>query len=140
MDVMLLGLAAIFILWPMLEIMILIKLGEFLGFWSAFILVVGTGFLGAWLARLEGARTWFNVQQALRSGQMPGEQVIDAFLILVSGILLITPGFLTDITGLLLLIPQTRFWFKKWLRKKFDAMLRQASETGSSAEIRFFNR
>lgn len=137
---MLLGLAAFFILWPMLEIMILIKLGEFLGFWSAFVLVIGTGFLGAWLARLEGARTWFNVQQALRSGQMPGEQVIDAFLILVSGILLITPGFLTDIAGLLLLIPYTRFWFKKWLRKKLNAMLRQASETGSSAEIRFFNR
>jgi len=128
----------IFIGIPVIEMMILIKLGEIYGFWGTFMLVIFTGFLGAFLAQLEGLRAWLNIQQAMAAGDIPGEQMIDALLIFVAGIVLITPGLLTDVAGFLLLIPQTRFWFKRWLRKKFDEMLKRSRETGSGSDFRFF--
>jgi len=120
----------IFIGIPFIEMMILIKLGEIFGFWTTLWIVILTGILGATLARLEGMRAWINLQNALNQGEMPGEHMIDALLILVAGIVLITPGLLTDLAGFLILIPWTRTLFKRWLRKKFDEMRRRAEEGG----------
>ena len=83
-------------------------------------MIIITGFVGAYLARLQGIHTLLKIQSNLQQGIMPAEELIDALLILVAGIVLLTPGFLTDAAGLLLLIPQIRFYFKRWLRKKFD--------------------
>src|SRR3989338_1306235 len=110
----------IFISIPLLEILILIKMGEAVGFWPTVWMVIVTGFVGALIARIEGFRTWIAIQEELRAGRVPGEKLIDAAILLIAGILLITPGLLTDIAGLLLVIPITRYWFKRWLRKKFD--------------------
>ncbi|MFH1800913.1 MAG: FxsA family protein [Candidatus Omnitrophota bacterium] len=129
----------LFIAVPLIEVLILIKMGEVFGFWSTVLLVVVTGFLGAFLARIEGFRTWLNIQQELRQGQLPAEKLIDALLLFGAGLLLITPGVLTDIMGFLLLIPATRYLFKRWLRKKFEDILR-SSQNGGSADIRFFIR
>ena len=125
---------------PFLEMMILIKLGEIFGFWATLWLVILTGVIGATLARMEGLKAYLNLQRALQAGDMPGEHMMDALLILIAGLVLITPGLLTDIAGFLILIPWTRFWFKKWLRKKFDDMMRRSREGGGgSFDARFFN-
>ena len=117
---MLLKLFLAFTIIPVLEIYLLIKLGSFLGALNTVIIVILTGIIGAYLAKLEGLHTMTKVREALNRGEMPAEGMLDALLILVAGIVLLTPGFLTDIAGLLILIPQTRFLFKRWLRKKFD--------------------
>jgi len=128
----------IFVGIPLIEMMILIKLGAVMGFWNTMLLVIGTGVLGAYLARIEGMRTWLNIQNAMKAGDMPAEKMIDAFLILIAGVLLITPGLLTDITGFLLLVPQSRFLFRQWLRKKFDEALKRAREQGNNPNFRSF--
>ena len=117
---MLLKLFLAFTIIPVLEIYLLIKLGTFLGAMNTVIIVILTGIIGAYLAKLEGLHTMTKVREALNRGEMPAEGMLDALLILVAGIVLLTPGFLTDISGLLMLIPQTRMLFKRWLRKKFD--------------------
>ena len=118
---MLLKLFLAFTIIPVLEIYLLIKLGTFLGALNTVVIVILTGILGAYLARLEGLHTMIKVREGLNRGEMPAEGMLDALLILVAGIVLLTPGFLTDIAGLLILIPQTRLVFKRWLRKKFNA-------------------
>lgn len=109
-----------FTLIPALEIYILITVGNTIGALNTLIVIILTGVAGAYLAKLEGMYTLFKIQTNLQQGIMPAEELIDALIILVAGIVLLTPGFLTDITGLLLLIPQVRFFVKRWLRKKFD--------------------
>jgi UPF0716 protein FxsA len=118
---MLLKLFLAFTLIPVLEIYLLIKLGTYLGALNTVIIVILTGIIGAYLAKLEGLHTMTKVREGLNRGEMPAEGLLDALLILVAGIVLLTPGFLTDLAGLLILIPQTRLLFKRWLRKKFDA-------------------
>ena len=120
----------IFIGIPLAEMMILIKLGEVMGFWPTLGLVIVTGFIGALAARLQGFYAYTSIQNELRAGRMPAEQMIDALLIFVAGILLITPGLLTDLTGFSLLVPFIRFHFKQWLRKKFDKWMRGQGPQG----------
>ena len=109
-----------FTLIPAAEIYLLIKIGSSIGALNTLLVIIITGFVGAYLARLQGMRTLLKIQSNLQQAIMPAEELIDALIILVAGIVLLTPGFLTDATGLLLLIPQVRFYFKRWLRKKFD--------------------
>ncbi|GAK54769.1 FxsA cytoplasmic membrane protein [Candidatus Vecturithrix granuli] len=105
---------------PALEIYILITVGSMIGAFNTLILIILTGVTGAYLAKLEGMHTVLKIQANLQQGIMPAEELIDALIILAAGLMLLTPGFLTDITGLLLLIPQVRFYVKRWLRKIFD--------------------
>lgn len=109
-----------FTLIPALEIYLLMTIGGLIGALNTLVVILLTGFAGAYLARLEGLRTFMNIQRNLQQGIMPAEELIDALLILVAGIVLLTPGFLTDAAGVLLLIPQIRVHIKRWLRKKFD--------------------
>jgi UPF0716 protein FxsA len=118
----------VFIGIPFIEMLILIKLGEVMGFFWTIMLVIGTGFLGALAARIQGVKAWMVLQQELQSGRMPGEQMIDALLIFISGLMLMTPGLLTDIAGFLLLIPTTRSWIKKWVKNKIDQHLNRQRE------------
>ncbi len=117
---MLLKLFLAFTLIPIVEIYFLIELGRMIGPLSTIALVLGTGFAGAWLAREQGMQTMFRVKNNLQQGVMPAEDLLDGFLILIAGIVLLTPGLLTDCTGIFLLIPAVRFRFKRYLRKKFD--------------------
>jgi len=123
---------------PILEILILIKLGRAFGFWNTVFLVIGAGLLGAALARFEGMRSWSNFQKALQKKEMPGEHVVDALIIYFAGILLIVPGLLTDLAGIFLLIPWTRFFAKRWLRVQFDRMIR--NRQGSRTHFNYFIR
>ncbi len=93
---------------PLIEIYILMKIGARLGAINTIALVVITGTAGAYLARLQGMRVMFHVRTSIQQGIIPEDDILDAFLILIAGIVLITPGLITDITGLILLIPKTR--------------------------------
>ena len=118
---MLLKLFLAFTIIPFIEIYLLIKIGSYLGAFNTVVIVILTAFLGALLARYQGFQTMLRVRESLERGEMPAEELIDALLILLAGIVLLTPGFLTDLAGLMILIPSTRLMFKRWLRKKFDA-------------------
>jgi UPF0716 protein FxsA len=113
----------LFILVPLLELYILIKIGGALGAFQTVALVVFTALLGVVLVRFEGLRTLQQIRQSLSQGIVPAEEMVDGVLIFVGGILLITPGVLTDLFALVLLIPYTRTIFKRWLRRRFDHMV-----------------
>lgn len=119
---MLFRLFLLFTLIPMIELYLLIQVGTVIGGFNTILLVIITGFAGAWLARMEGMNTMFKVRQNLNQGLMPAEELLDALIILIAGLVLITPGLITDFFGLLLLWPVTRNRFKRFLRKKFDEM------------------
>ncbi len=99
---MLLKLFLAFTLIPFAEIYLLIKVGAVIGAFNTVALVILTGFIGAYLARMQGMQTMFRVRSSLQQGNMPAEDLIDALLIFVAGIVLLTPGFLTDAGGLIL--------------------------------------
>lgn len=111
-----------FTLIPVIELYLLIKVGTVIGGFNTILLVLLTGFIGAWLARLEGMNTMLKLRTNLQQGLMPAEELLDAVIIFVAGVLLITPGLVTDCFGLLLLWPVTRNKFKQMLRKKFDEL------------------
>jgi UPF0716 protein FxsA len=69
------------------------------------------------------------VRESLNRGELPAEEMLDAMLIFVAGVVLLTPGFLTDAAGLAILVPRARYWFKRWLRKKFDEWLEASGGT-----------
>jgi UPF0716 protein FxsA len=125
-----------FTLVPFIEIYLLIKIGAQVGAFNTILIVILTGLLGASLARLEGVKTMTKVRESLNRGELPAEEMLDAMLIFVAGVVLLTPGFITDLTGLALLVPQARFWFKRWLRKKFDEWLDKTNGKGGMS-IRF---
>ncbi len=120
---MLLKLFLAFTLIPVAEIYLLIKVGGIIGALNTVVLVVATGFAGAYLARLQGMQTMLRVRSSLQQGVMPAEEMLDAVLIFAAGIVLLTPGFITDAFGLLLLVPHTRLQFKHYLRKRLDAWM-----------------
>lgn len=114
-----------FTLIPLAELYLLITVGSQIGAMPTIALVLLTGVAGAWLARMQGMATMIRVRQNLQQGVMPAEELLDAFIILAAGVVLLTPGFLTDIAGLLLLIPYTRNAFKRWLRRSLDKWTRR---------------
>ncbi|MGD8503747.1 MAG: FxsA family protein [Syntrophobacterales bacterium] len=125
-----------FTLIPFIEIYLLIKIGAQVGAFNTILIVIVTGLLGASLARLEGIKTMTKVRESLNRGELPAEEMLDAMLIFTAGVVLLTPGFLTDLAGLTLLVPKARYWFKRWLRKKFDEWLVKGSGKGGTS-IRF---
>jgi UPF0716 protein FxsA len=112
----------LFTLVPLTELYILLEIGSYLGALNTILLIIFTGILGAYLARLEGIRTIHQISRNLATGVVPAEEMVDAVLIFVAGVVLVTPGVITDVMGFLLLIPYTRTIFKRWLRKKFNNM------------------
>ncbi len=120
---MIVKLFLLFTLVPLAELYILLEIGSYLGALNTILLIVITGVLGALLARLEGIRTVRQIAQNLSKGIVPAEEMVDGVLIFIAGVVLVTPGVLTDVAGLLLLIPYTRTIFKRWLRKKFDRVV-----------------
>ncbi len=117
---MLLKLFLAFALIPVLEIYLLIKIGYYLGALNTVIVVIVTALLGASLARHEGIRTMTRVREGLNRGELPADEMLDAVLIFIAGIVLLTPGFITDLAGIVILIPNSRFWLKRWLRRRLD--------------------
>jgi UPF0716 protein FxsA len=97
-----------FVVVPLVEIFVLIQVGQVIGPWWTILLLIGASVLGTWLIRREGSRSWAALQEALQTGRMPARELADAGLILIGGTLMLTPGFVTDIVGVLLILPLTR--------------------------------
>jgi UPF0716 protein FxsA len=120
MGSMLAKLLLIFITVPLLEIMLFIEIGSRIGTLMTLLIVALTAILGATLAHREGLKAWWRIQDKLYQGEMPNAELLDGVLILIAGAVLLTPGFLTDAIGFVLLYPGTRQPVKSWLRHKFS--------------------
>lgn len=108
---------------PALEIALLVLSGNYIGVWPTVGLVILTGVLGAWLAKKEGLHTIRLAQLQLSQGEVPSGVILDGLCILVGGVVLLTPGFITDLMGFYLLIPQTRSTAKALLMRIFQRMI-----------------
>jgi UPF0716 protein FxsA len=118
-------LALVFVVLPVIEIYVLIQIGQVIGAWWTVLLLVADGLFGSWLMKREGTRAWAALTTALRSGKMPARELADGALILVGGTLLVTPGFVSDIFGLFFVLPITRplarAWLTRFLTRRFLA-------------------
>lgn len=110
---------------PLIELYLLLTLGQFIGPWYTVLIVITTGLVGALLAKLEGMRVWYQVQQELQQFKMPGDRLIDGVLVLIGGVLLITPGVLTDVLGFSLIIPPSRAVIREIVKKKMGKKVSQ---------------
>lgn len=117
------------ILVPACEIGVLIWSGKTFGLIPTILLIVATGVGGAYLAKYQGLKTARKVQEQLGRGIMPGEELIDGICVLVGGIFLLTPGFLSDIFGFILLLPPTRKIIKPGLKKMFTKWMNRNTVT-----------
>ena len=109
----------VFIFVPVMEIYVLLSVGSLIGLWPTIGLILATGIAGAQLARVQGISVLFSIQQELAQGRMPTSELIDAAMILAGGLLLLTPGFCTDLKGFLLLAPFSRKPLKQYLARIF---------------------
>lgn len=116
-----------FVLVPVVELALLIQVGRMVGLWPTVLLVLGTGALGAALARREGMRVVLGFQQELASGRLPHQTLLDGVSVLVGGVLLLAPGFLTDLLGLALLFPATRRWIQARARRRLETAVQQGT-------------
>ncbi|WP_397539597.1 FxsA family protein [Rummeliibacillus pycnus] len=110
------------ILVPIIEIAVVLLSGKLIGTIPTLLLIVVTGVLGLYLAKTQGFKSFQQLKTAIERGQAPGDAIIDGMLTFIGSIVLILPGFISDIIGVLLVVPTTRKLFKPaiyyWLRKK----------------------
>lgn len=118
---MLLKLFLAFTLIPIAEIYLLVRVGEYIGALNTVAMVVLTGVVGATLARVQGVHTLYKIRTSLQQRKIPSRELMDAVLILLAGILLLTPGFITDTAGIVLLLPMGRAAVRKQLLKKIGS-------------------
>lgn len=117
----------LFVLVPVIELALLIQIGRAIGLLPTVGLVLLTGAAGAWLARAEGVRVFFSFQNELQTGRVPGQAVFDGLCVLVGGALLLTPGVLTDLFGFALLLPPTRRWIQRRMRRSLERRMQDGS-------------
>ena len=106
-----------FVVVPLVEIYVLIQVGQVIGPWWTILLLIADSILGGWLIRREGGKAWRALTTALNSGRMPAKELADGALILIGGTLMLTPGFVTDAVGILLILPMTRPVARRLLTK-----------------------
>src|SRR3954452_13302699 len=102
------ALIALFVFIPIAELYVIFKVGDLIGILPTLALLVADSLLGSWLMRSQGRAVWNRFQETMQAGRVPHREVIDGVLVIFGGAFLITPGFLTDILGILLLLPPTR--------------------------------
>lgn len=112
-----------FVLVPIVEIYVIIQVGQVIGAWWTVLLLIADSLIGAWLVRREGARAWEALRTALRDGRMPATELADGALILIGGTLMLTPGFVTDVAAILLILPVTRPLFRGLLARAVASRL-----------------
>ncbi|KRE51217.1 FxsA family protein [Paenibacillus sp. Soil522] len=115
-------LLAVFIVVPIVELWGIFQVGSWIGGWNTFFILILMGLAGAYLARTEGRRVWGEAQQQMQAGQIPGQTLLDGLCVLAGGILLLMPGFISDIVGITLLIPASRIYYRQimlqWIEKR----------------------
>jgi UPF0716 protein FxsA len=120
----------LFIIVPIIEISVLMQVGEWLGAWPTVAIVIVTAWLGAKNVRQQGIATLNSVQTKMAQGQMPSDEIVTGLLLLVAGVTLITPGFVTDAFGLLLLVPYVRKALVAVVQKHMVSVNTQQSSFG----------
>jgi UPF0716 protein FxsA len=110
-------LVILFIVVPIAELYVIIQVGQLIGVVPTLFLLLADALLGSWLLKHEGRGAWRRFNEALAARRFPGREVADGALIIVGGTLLLTPGFLTDIVGLFLLLPPTRAISRRLLKR-----------------------
>ncbi|MCK4507218.1 MAG: FxsA family protein [Desulfuromonadales bacterium] len=126
---MFIKLLIIFIFVPLMELYILIEAGRIIGLGATIGLIMLTGTAGAWLARSQGVEILRKIQEETARGQMPAITLIDGALVLVGGLLLLTPGFFTDVLGFSFLVPLTRDLWRKGLNAWLQKQMRNGTVT-----------
>lgn len=136
----------LFVAIPLVELYILIKVGKYLGTENTILIVILTGILGAAFARSQGAGIINKIRQTLNQGKIPGSEMIQGILIFAGGIMLITPGFLTDILGFSLILPYSRQFFAglviSYIKKKIESgrvKFYQQSSDFSESDVKWDN-
>ena len=120
-------LALLFVIVPLLELALLIQMGQMVGFWPTIALVVFTGVTVAWLARTEGLRTMWRLRDDLANGRVPGQAIMDGMAVLAGGALLLTPGIITDVVGFGLLFPGTRHAIQKRILARLERHIQEGA-------------
>ena len=126
-------LIVLFIVVPIAELAILIQVGQAIGVWWTIALLVADAILGSLLARSQGRLVWRRFNDALQAGRAPAREVMDGALVLFGGALLLTPGFLSDILGLFLLLPPTRAFVRAVLVRRFAGRMVASMTAGPGA-------
>jgi UPF0716 protein FxsA len=124
---MFIRLLLLFTVIPIVELALLIKIGEYIGTLYTIAIVILTGVIGASLARSQGISILNKIRYELYEGRVPGEEIINGLCVLVGGIMLVTPGLITDTVGFLFIIPVTRNTIKVWLKHKLHDMIQKGS-------------
>ncbi len=122
---MFIKLLIVFTIVPIIELYVLIEAGRQIGAGATIGLIFLTGIAGAYLARSQGFNLINRIQTDLNQGRIPAEEMMDGVMILSGGLLLLTPGFCTDLFGFCLLTPVTRQFFKVWLKKWLDLKIQR---------------
>jgi UPF0716 protein FxsA len=120
----------LFIVVPIAELYVILKVGDLIGILPTIALLVADSLLGSWLMRTQGRVVWRRFQETMEAGRLPHREVFDGVLVIFGGAFLITPGFLTDIVGVLLLLPPTRALFRRWLIRRGGRFLGFSIATG----------
>src|SRR3954451_1719187 len=108
----------LFIVVPIAELYVILKVGDLIGILPTVALLVADSLLGSWLLKAQGRTVWRRFQETMQAGRIPHREVLDGVLVIFGGAFLITPGFLTDIVGVLLLLPPTRSLFRRFLIRR----------------------
>ena len=124
-------LIVLFIVVPIAELAVLIQIGQLIGVWWTIALLVADAILGSLLARSQGRSVWRRFNEAIQAGRPPAREVMDGALVLFGGALLLTPGFLSDILGVFLLLPPTRALVRAVLVRRFAG--RMVASMGGAA-------
>ncbi|HVF79836.1 MAG TPA: FxsA family protein [Solirubrobacteraceae bacterium] len=132
---MALVLVLVFIVVPIVELYVLIQIGQAIGILPTIALLIVDSILGAVLMRSQGRAAWMRLHRALAEGRVPGREVIDGALVIFGGALLLTPGFLSDILGLILLLPPTRALVRRVLVARYGGRLVASATTGASSRL-----
>ena len=120
----------VFVLVPILEIYVIIQVGQVIGPWWTILLLIADSIFGSWLIRHEGGRAWQALTTALDSGRMPGTELADGALILMGGTLMLSPGFVTDAFGILMILPFTRPMARRLLTRVVTRRLLNGQRPG----------
>lgn len=120
-------LTLLFTLGPLLEIYVLIRIGEMIGALETVALVVLTGIVGAALAKTQGLLILRRIQSELHQGELPGDELFNGLCVLVGGAFLITPGIISDVLGFLLIVPASRAVFRELIKRKVNRMLQDGT-------------
>jgi UPF0716 protein FxsA len=131
-----LALIAIFVVVPLLELYVIYKVGNAIGLVPTLLILAADSLLGSWLLKSQGRAVWQRFNETMRSGRVPHREVVDGVLVIFGGAFLITPGFITDVFGVLLLLPPTRSLFRRMVQKRLETRVSSAAQDAVSGRGR----